>query len=54
MAKLIWMDIGGSDPFRSRSRRAEDKAFAVRVWWIRAGFVAVLVLVAVAVWLLLR
>jgi hypothetical protein len=54
MAKLIRMETGGSDPFRSRSRRAEDKAFADRAWWIRAGFVAVLILIAVGVWLLFR
>jgi hypothetical protein len=48
------MDTGGSDPFRSRSRRAEDRAFAARGQWIRAGVVVVLILVAVAVWLALR
>ncbi len=48
------MDTGGSDPFRSRDRRAGDAALATRNRRIVWAFVAAIVLGVVGLVLLLR
>jgi hypothetical protein len=54
MAKRIRIDTGGSDPFRSRNRRAEEATFAARQRMILIGAVLAVVLAVVGAVLIFR